>query len=431
MAGASLWHLVAKIGTQERRAVALAFCGNFLLFGSYYILRPVRDAVATIGGVGQLQWLFTGTFIGTLIAAPIYAALASRLRLSRLLPAIFWFWLLNVLVFAVLFRLAPASRLLAAAYYVWFSVVNLYMLSVFWSLMVDLFSAEQSTRLFPLIAAGGELGAIAGPLLTRLLVGRIGLSGMLEIAAAEFVAVIALIYLLMQEKRRLHAMAGEWQASGLDQGLGGNPLQGFAELLTNPYALAQAFYVLLMTWTNTVAYYFQTDLVGQAFAGLAGRTQAIADIDLAVNVGSAVVLFFGLGTLLRRFGLTTALLVNPLLMLGSLAALLISPSLLMIQAVQVVRRIAQYAVATPSRQICFTVMSQASRYKTKNVIDTVFYRFGDLTSAWVQSGLFAAGFGLGAGAALGFGACLLWGGIGAFVGRRYERLRRLQSGAAA
>jgi AAA family ATP:ADP antiporter len=421
-----LLQLIGRIGTEERRAVLLAFCGNFLLFGSYYILRPVRDTVATIGGIGQLQLLFTATFIGTLLAAPLYAALASRLRLSRLLPALFWFWLANVVLFALLYRVAPGSKLLAAAYYVWFSVVNLYMLSVFWSLMVDLFSAAQSVRVFPLIAAGGELGAIAGPLLTRLLVGRIGLSGLLWVAAAEFAAVIALVYLLMREKRRLHALGGEGQASSLERGLGGNPLQGFGELFSNSYARAQAFYVLLMTWANTVAYYFQTDLVAHAYPQLAGRAQAIADIDLAVNIGSALVLFFGLGSLLRRFGLTTALLLNPVVMAGSLLALIVSPSLLMIQVVQVVRRVAQYAVTTPSRQICFTVMPQVSRYKTKNVIDTVFYRFGDLSSAWVQSGLVGAGFGLGAGAALGIGASALWGGVGAFVGRRYEKLRREQ-----
>jgi AAA family ATP:ADP antiporter len=407
--------------------VALAFCCNFLLFGSYYILRPVRDTVATVWGVGELQLLFTATFIGTLLAAPLYAALASHLRLSRLLPALFWFWLANVVLFALLYRAAPGNRLLAAVYYVWFSVVNLYMLSVFWSLMVDLFSAAQSARVFPLIAAGGELGAIAGPLLTRLLVGHIGLSGLLWLAAAEFAVVIALVYLLMHEKRRLRALGGEGQSSSLEHGLGGNPLQGFSELLRNSYAGAQALYVLLMTWVNTVAYYFQTGLVAHAYPQLAGRAQAIADIDLAVNIGSAAVLFFGLASLLRRFGLTTALLLNPVAMVGSLLALIVSPSLLMIQVVQVVRRVVQYAVATPSRQICFTVMPQVSRYKTKSVIDTVFYRFGDLSSAWVQSGLIGAGFGLGAGAALGIGASALWGGIGAFVGRRYEKLRRQQA----
>src|SRR5580693_5952790 len=156
----------APVQPHERRAVALAFLCNFVLLGSYYILRPLRDTVATIFGASQLQWLFSGTFVGTLVAAPIYAGLASRVRLARLLPGVFWFWLLNVLLFQLLFQLAPQNRTVAAAYYIWFSVVNLFMISVFWTLLVDIFSPSQATRLFALIAAGGEIGAIAGPVLT-------------------------------------------------------------------------------------------------------------------------------------------------------------------------------------------------------------------------------------------------------------------------
>jgi AAA family ATP:ADP antiporter len=148
-----LLDVAARVAPHERRAVALAFMCNFVLLGSYYILRPVRDTVATVIGVGQLQNLFTATFLGTLLASPIYAALAARFRLTRLLPGVFGFWLLNVLLFELMFRLAPQNLWVAAAYYVWFSVANLFMISVFWSLMVDMFTAAQATRLFALIAA--------------------------------------------------------------------------------------------------------------------------------------------------------------------------------------------------------------------------------------------------------------------------------------
>ena len=161
----------------------LAFACNFLLLASYYILRPVRDTVATVFGADQLQLLFTGTFIGTLIAAPLYAWLAARVRLNRLLPGVFWFWLANVLLFQVLFKMAPENRWIGGAYYVWFSVVNLFMISVFWTLMSDVFSASQATRLFALIAAGGSVGAIVGPLVVRLAVKALGLDGMLIVAA--------------------------------------------------------------------------------------------------------------------------------------------------------------------------------------------------------------------------------------------------------
>ena len=163
----------------ERRAVLLAFSCNFLLLASYYILKPVRDTVATVFGADQLQMLFTGTFIGTLIASPLYAWLSVRVPLNRLLPGVFWFWLANVLLFQVLFRAAPGNLWIGGAYYIWFSAVNLFMISVFWTLMSDLFSAEQATRLFALIAAGGSLGAIAGPVVIRFAVHTTGLDGLL------------------------------------------------------------------------------------------------------------------------------------------------------------------------------------------------------------------------------------------------------------
>ncbi|MGH8206570.1 MAG: NTP/NDP exchange transporter [Steroidobacteraceae bacterium] len=419
-----LLRIAADVAPIERRAVALAFACNFLLLGSYYILRPVRDTAATIVGVGELQALFTGTFIGTLIASPIYTALASRVRLSRLLPGVFWFWLLTVLLFAALFRLAPANRWVSGSYYIWFSVTNLFMISVFWSLMVDLFSAAQATRLFALIAAGGELGAITGPVLMRVLVARIGLDGMLVAAAGGLVLVLVLVQRLAREKRRLQASGRAQQISSLEHGLSGSALDGFRQLFRSRYALSQAAFMLLMTWVSTVAYFFQTDLVARAFGAIAARAQAIADIDLAVNICTAVILLFGLNRLLRRFGVTGGLVLNPLLMLLAFLGLALAPSLLMIQGLQVVRRVAQYAIARPSREICFTVMTQSGRYKTKNVIDTVVYRFGDLGSAWMQAGLRIAGFGLAGGIAVGVGAAALWAASAGYLGQRYERIRR-------
>jgi AAA family ATP:ADP antiporter len=181
-----------------------------------------------------------------------------------------------------------------------------------------------------------------------------------------------------------------------------------------------------------VAYFFQTDLVARAFGAIAARAQAIADIDLAVNICTAVILIFGLNRLLRRFGVTGGLVLNPMLMLLAFVGLALAPSLLIIQGVQVVRRVAQYAIARPSREICFTVMTQSGRYKTKNVIDTVVYRFGDLSSAWMQTGLRVAGFGLAGGIAVGLGAAALWGAAAGHLGQRYERIRRgaAVSGAA-
>ncbi|MGH8260831.1 MAG: NTP/NDP exchange transporter, partial [Steroidobacteraceae bacterium] len=327
---------------RERRAVALAALCYFALFASYYILRPVRDTIATVFGVGDLQLLFTGTFVGSLIASPLYAALASRIPIQRLLPGVFWFWLVNILAFDALLHALPHSMVVAGAYYVWFSVVNLFMISVFWSLLADLFTPGQSARLFPLIAAGGSLGAIAGPLITRLAVSAIGLGGLLVVAAGGFLLVIGLFHLLMREKAALRR-GGEAQRSTLDHPLPGNPFEGFGEVLRSAYSRNQAAFLFLMTWVNTIAYFFQTEIIANAFGAVAGRAIAVADIALAVNICAAVVLIGGVARFIQRFGVTGGLVANPIIMIPAFVVIALSPTLFMIQALQVVRSVSQFA----------------------------------------------------------------------------------------
>ena len=413
---------IAGVEPHERRAVVLAFLCYCTLFGSYYILRPVRDTFATEFGFNDLPLLFTGTFFGSLLASPLYAALAARFAVQRLLPGVFWFWLLNVLAFDALLEVAPHSSLIAGAYYIWFSVFNLFMISVFWSLMADLFSPAQASRLFALIASGGSLGAIAGPLITRFGVRSLGLTGLLVIAAAGFLVLILLVHLLMREKSHLR-LTGQGQRSSLDHPLPGNPFEGFSETLRSAYTRNQAAFFFLMTFVNTVAYFFQTEIIARSSAALAGRAVAVADIALWTNILTAIVLIGGVARFIRRFGVTAGLVANPVIMVLAFIVIALSPTLFMIQALQVVRSVSQYAIARPSREICFTVVEQGSRYKAKNVIDTVVYRFGDVVSAWFQPLMRMAGLHIAGAAVAGVGVSVLWGGIALGLGRRYERRR--------
>ncbi len=188
---------IADVRPSEVRSVLLAFVCNFVLMATYYLLRPVRDAMATVFGVGQLQNLFTGTLVLTLCCSPVFAWLTDTFKLARVLTGIFWFLIINLLCFYVWFQAEPDSRWLAAVYYWWFSVVNLFMVSVFWSLMVDLFTATQATRLLPAIAAGGSIGAVAGPLVASLVVKGVGVSGVLLLAVAGLGLVIATVHWLI------------------------------------------------------------------------------------------------------------------------------------------------------------------------------------------------------------------------------------------
>jgi ATP:ADP antiporter, AAA family len=422
--GARLLSWSVRTEAGEGRALLLAFAGNFALLGDYYVLRPVRDTLATLFDVGQLNYLFLATFVLMLLCAPGYAALTARYRLAQLLPALFWFWLSNMLLFALLLRLLPASRLVAGSYFVWFSVSNLYLVSVFWTLMVELFNAAQATRLFAFIAAGGSIGAIAGPLITRSLVHRVGLDGLLFIAAAGFLLVIVLVQLLIREKRELQVHGVPAQRSTMDHALPGNALAGFRLLLAQPYLQQQALFILLMTWVATISYFLQTEVIARGISAMAARTVAIADIDLVVNVATALVLIGGVGHFVRRCGVTATLVLNPLIMIAAFLALVIAPTVFMVQLLQVVRRVTQYAIARPSREICFAVLDQDSRYKAKNVIDTTVYRLGDVSASLLQAGLRALGSGLPAVLAVGVAASALWGWAALALGRRYELLRK-------
>ncbi len=409
----------------------LAFACNFVLLGSYYILRPVRDAMATVFGVEHLQELFTGTLILTLICAPLFAWFTDTFKLSRVLPGVFWFLIADLVVFYLCFHAAPDSRRLAAGFFWWFSVVNLFMISVFWSLIVDVFTANQATRLVPAIAGGGSLGAIAGPLLASAFAKVIGVSGLLLMAAAGLCLVVVLVHGLMREKHRMQERHEETQRSSLDHQLQGSLFDGFRALFTSSYLMNQALFILLMTWIATIGYFLQTDLVARSFSDIAARTQALADIDLVVNVCSAAVLIFGLNRFIGRFGVTSSLVLNPILMAISFVLMALSPTLLMLQSMQALRRVTQYAIARPSREICFTLVAQENRYKAKNVIDTVVYRLGDLSAAWVQAGLRTLGFGMSGALALGLAVSGIWGVSAWVLGQQYERRREAQEPVAA
>ncbi len=427
---ARLIGVTSKANPHETKAALLAFLCNFVLLASYYVLRPMRDTMATVFGVAALQNLFTGTFILTLLCAPLFAWAASRVRLARLLPGVFWFLLSNLLIFYFLFRAAPQDRWLAAAFFWWFSVINLFLVSIFWTLMADVFSPGQATRLFAFIAAGGSTGAIAGPLLTAALVRSVGVAGMLLVAGAGFLLVILLVHLLMREKARLRAASPEAQQTTLDHALPGNPLSGFALLFKSPFMLNQAAFMLLMTWIATLFYFLQTDIVAKTFSGIENRAVAFADVDLFVNTATALILILGVGRTLQRFGVTPCLLLTPLLMGLACLGIAAAPSFLLIQAARSAQRISQYAIARPSREVLFTVMDQQSKYKAKNVIDTAVYRFGDLTAAWLQAGLRGAGLGLSGVMGFGMAVSAAWGLVAWALGHRYETLRR-QNGTTA
>src|SRR5580692_10390002 len=384
---------MAGVEPHELSAVVLSMLYFFFLFGSYSVIKPVRDAMGTVYGIKYLNELFLGTFIGTLILAPLYAGMASRLKLSTFLPWVYGFIALTILGFYALFSGGKVSdRYVAAGFYIWVSVFNMLIISVFWSFMADTFSRTQAKRLFGFIAAGGTVGGIAGPAIATLLAKSVGNNGLMLISAAGFVVTGLLVKLLARERDKLIAASGnEAQRTTINHRLGGgNPLDGFILLLKSPYLMLIAGFLFLMTCISTIVYTQLGDLITKAFTDHNARTQAYATIELVVNSLAVVIQLIGTGRIIKRFGVTFGLMLNPIIMVFAFLAIAFSPVLLILGSLQIVRRVAEYAVAKPTREMLFTVVDQESKYKAKNVIDTVVYRGGDLLAAQVSVGVLSS-----------------------------------------
>jgi ATP:ADP antiporter, AAA family len=415
--------VLAAVEPYEVRAVVLSMFYFFFLFGSYSVVKPVRDAMGTVYGVSHLQELFTATLVASFVFAPLYSGLASRIRLSSFLPWVYGVVAVSILAFYALFVSGQyQDRWIAAGFYVWVSTFNMLIISVFWTFMADIFSRTQAKRLFGFIAAGGTIGGIVGPAIATLLATRIGNNNLLLISAAGFAVTAALVRLLAHEKQRLLAEGVAAQPTTLAHRLKGNPFDGFRLLLQSRYLLLLALFLLLMTWISTIVYFQLGDLITKAFSSKEARTQAYGMIDLSVNSIAVLIQLLGTGRIISRFGVKTGLLLNPIIMVIAFLAIAFSPVLMILGGIQIVRRVAEYAVAKPTREMLFTVVDQESRYKAKNVIDTVVYRFGDFSSAWVSSLILPHGVtGL---AIFGVITSAIWFPVAYLLGERYEGVRQ-------
>ena len=398
-----------------------SFAGFFCLLCGYYVLRPLRDEMGVQGGVENLPWLFSATFAAMLAVVPVFGLAASRLPRRRLVPWAYFFFITNLLVFYVLFSAGFAPSVAARAFFVWVSVFNLFVVSLFWSLMADLFRPEQAARLFGFISAGGSCGALAGPTLTALLAAPLGTASLLLLScfflASALVCVLALVRLA---EARNDPAAGSTEAAG---SIGGTTWSGIAAILRSPYLFGIVIYVLLYTVLFGFAYLELARVVAAAYHDSAERTALFARVDLAVNVLTLLGQLFLVARLVERLGVGAALALLPALGLAGFAAIALVPTLAMLVAFQVLRRAADYAIARPAREMLFTVLEREAKYKSKNFIDTVVFRGGDTASGWVYAALKGLGLSLAGLAAVAIPGALLWLAVGLWLGRRHTQMR--------
>jgi AAA family ATP:ADP antiporter len=398
-----------RVERHERPALAWAFAYFFLLLAAYYVLRPVRDAMAVQAGSAALQQLFGWTLAAMLALVPLYGWLCARLPRARFLPLVYLFFVLDL----IWFYFFPEPTV----FFVWLSVFNLFAVSVFWSLMADLFDRAQAARLFGVIAAGGSCGALAGPGLVVALAPRLGADNMLLVSAGLLLLSLAAMQRLIAWGRR-HPRQGEPAA---DEAIGGSILAGARAALSSPYLLAICGWLFCYTMLSTALYFQQVEIVPKAIPGRAEQLQFFATVDLAVN-GIALLLQLTLTARLgAAIGVGWMLALMPLVSLAGFAALGMAPTLAVLLVVGVTRRAGEFAISKPVREALYTAVPREERYKAKSFIDTVVYRGGDAASGWLFGSLRGAGLGLSALAWSALPVAAAWLALSFWLGRAQTR----------
>ena len=397
----------------EGKALAWSFAYFFCLLAGYYVLRPLRDEMGVAGGVRNLQWLFTATFLTMLGAVPVYGALVARLPRRRFIPLVYHFFVFNLAVFWFFLFFGLEKVVVARVFFIWVSVFNLFAVSVFWSFMADLFSSEQGKRLFAYIAAGGSAGALAGPAVTVLLVERLGTASLLLIAAGFLE--IAVLCVRKLEPKEPSVEKSEAKA------IGGGVLDGIALALRSPYLFGILLWVSLLSVVATFLYFQQAGIVAAYSDDPAVRTRIFATVDLVVGLLTLAVQGLATGKLIERFGVGAAFAFLPLVFAAGFAALAAAPTLAVVIAFTALQRTANFAISNPAREVMFTVVARDEKYKAKNVIDVVAVRGADAGGGWVFAWLRGLGLESAAISLVGIpiaAACAL---LAVALGREQER----------
>jgi AAA family ATP:ADP antiporter len=403
---------------EEVRALLAAFAYFFSLLFGYYLLRPLREEMGIRADVAKLHWLFWATAAAMLAAVPLYSAVLARAPRRRAVPWVYRFFLLHLLVFWALVRGGAAPVWVARSFYVWLSVYNLFVVSVFWSLLADLFTSAQAKRLFGFVAAGGTAGALLGSALVATLAGRLGVANLLLLSAAFLEASARCATALARRGRERAAPAGE------DAALGGSAFAGFAAVARSPYLLAISVQMFLFSLGSTFLYFNLLRTVAASLGDSAARTALFAKVDLAVNVAALATQSLATGRIVAALGLGGALALVPALSAAGFAIAAAVPGVRTLAAFQVIRRAAHFAVERPAREVLFTVVRPDDKYKAKSFVDTFVYRGSDALSASLHAKLAAAGLALPALSAAAVPFAALAVGLAVWLARRERRLER-------
>jgi AAA family ATP:ADP antiporter len=405
------------IHEDEIAPAACGFAFFFFLFCGYFMLRPIRETMGIQAGVNQLQWLFTATFVATLAVVPLFGWLSARVPRATLLTWVYSLFALTMAGFAALLYLRPDSVWAARAFYVWLSVFNLFVVSIAWSLMADVFRMESAKRLFALIAAGASAGGLCGPLLGALLAGALGPAGLLLLSALLLTATLPLKQWLLRWRTETRMEIGP---EDMQQPIQGAILAGISRIFRSRFLLGISLLVILLATLNTFLYMEQARLVADTFPTTAERLRVFSALDFTVQTLALLSQLFLSGRIAARLGLRFLLTAVPLAVGVSFLALAAFPVFGVLAAAMILRRAGEYALIRPGREMLFTAVPAEDKYKTKSVIDTVVYRGGDAASGWVKTGVDTLGYGAVLIALLGAAVALAAAAVGYGLGAKAD-----------
>ncbi len=426
---------VLGIEPDEMIAVAWSFIYFFCILSAYYMLRSVRDAMAIVSGVQNIPWLFTGTFVLMLLATPVFGWITSKYPRRVFLPWIYYFFVANILIFYAVFSYAHNNELseiwIGRAFFIWLSVFNLFVVSVFWSFMADIYSKKQSRRLFGVITAGGSAGALIGPIVTSIVVVQIGFRNMLPLSALLLLFAVFCVYRLRGWVRQQQSDSGE-EAASTDtekKAIGGSAWAGVKFVLTKRYFSAIAVALVCATFLGGATYMYMAEMVSVTFEGTDKRTQVFAIMDAMINAMSFIGQLLIVKHSVRKLGIGGTLALLPIVSVIGFTLLAVNPVFLVIAGLQVLRRSITFGLTKPTSDMLYSVVSPEAKYKAKNFIETAIYRGGDVISTWTIR--FISGIGLSGVALVCVPIALIWTWLAIWIGGEYKRRDAASSESAA
>jgi len=429
---ATLVQRLTNIRREELAPVLVAALFFFCVLTALMVLRPAREALGMQRGMDAIRWLFVGTVVVTLLVNPVFGWLVSRFRRLAFVAATYLFFAIGLLGFHALLVLAPAGigEHTGQVFYVWFSVFNLFATMLFWALMADRFTLEQSRRVFGAIAVGGTLGAIFGPWLASVLARPLGTPALLLVAAAFLVLALGAAWWLTRLPADPAAGDHGGGSGAADRAvIGGSAWEGFLSVSRSPYLLAICAYVLIVAVMATFIYFTRLQMVAALGTDLDLRTAAFARIDMITQAATLVLQAVVTGHLMKRLGASVALALLPLVAALGFLGLAIAGSLAALIAFEATFRAVQRGIMRPARETLFTTVSRAERYKAKAFIDTFVYRTGDVVGAQTEGLLGRLGMGLAALASFAVPLAVVWLALGVWLGVE-QRARARGAGQA-